>query len=158
MSEQAQLPSYEDICRTGPPDTELDEPDAGEGYRYGPLPDYDSDCDKSLSEERPLHLLECCNTPRPRRKIPSIIVKPSPGNDFVTIHDYLSTIHPFLLALREDIPDIMYEWNQGHPTPETKLWIDHGGLTQLWVSFEVDLVWWKRNERRTSPSQVADED
>ncbi|KAF2968640.1 hypothetical protein GQX73_g4878 [Xylaria multiplex] len=115
---------------------ELEEPEAGE-YRYGPLPDYDPERDEeSLSEERPLHLLECCDTPRPRGKISTIVVKPSPGNEFVTIHDYLSTLHPFLLASREDILNIANMWDQGDRPAEAKLMVNHNSLRSLRISLE----------------------
>ncbi|KAI1164865.1 hypothetical protein F5B18DRAFT_613720 [Nemania serpens] len=144
---------------TDPPDPEFDEPDAGEGYRFGPLPDCDPDGDwESLSEERPLHLLECCHTPRPRGIKTSIVVKPSPGNEFVTIHDYLSTVHAFLLASREDILTSMYVLDPGGRPAEPKLMVDYNGLSAVMILHEEeDAVRW-RSERRQRPSHLADDD
>ncbi|KAI0486858.1 hypothetical protein F4859DRAFT_510642 [Xylaria cf. heliscus] len=122
---------------TDPPGPKFKEPDAGEGYRYGPLPDYNPDCDEeSLSEEQPQHLLECCNTLRPRGTISTIVVKPSPGNELVTTHDYLSTVHPFLLASREDILHIINIWDQGDRPAETGLLVNHDVLNDLMISLE----------------------
>jgi hypothetical protein len=37
------------------------------------------------------YLLICCNQERPTGKAVKLVVKPSAGNEFVTIHDYLSS-------------------------------------------------------------------
>lgn len=49
------------------------------------------------------HLLMCCGEKRPRGKAVSVAVKPAASHGFVTIHDYLSAVHPWLMSLREDI-------------------------------------------------------
>ncbi|PQE28395.1 domain containing protein [Rutstroemia sp. NJR-2017a BBW] len=46
-------------------------------------------------------LVKCCGQDRPLRKqgIKLLVA----GNQFVTIHDYISAVHPWLMSLREDI-------------------------------------------------------
>jgi hypothetical protein len=67
------------------------------------------------------YLVRCCDEDRPpnRENIPTLVVKPSAGNEFVTVHDYvtgkprllhlatfliiISAVHPWLISEREDI-------------------------------------------------------
>ncbi|KAL6895284.1 hypothetical protein HDV57DRAFT_3182 [Trichoderma longibrachiatum] len=49
-------------------------------------------------------LIRCCGDDRPLRKRGlKIKVTPSAGNDFVTVRDYVSAVHPWLMGLRGDI-------------------------------------------------------
>ena len=52
-----------------------------------------------------MHLLKCCGIDRPRGKAAKLVVKPdaSSGRNFVTIHDCVSAVHPWLMERREDI-------------------------------------------------------
>ncbi|KAI1181460.1 hypothetical protein F5B17DRAFT_436772 [Nemania serpens] len=138
-----------------PPDPQLDEPYVCEGYRYGPLLDYDPD----LDGESRLHLLECCGMLRPRGVVSSIVVKPSPGNEFVTIHDYLTTVHAFLLASRDDILAAMSACEPEILPAETKLMVNHNMLDCLMILLEEEnsAEWWNCF-RRTRPSNLVDDD
>lgn len=70
---------------------------AGEA-QFGELSDYDEDED----EEGPVHLIKCCTTVRPRGKKTSVVVKSSEGgNSAVTIRDYVSTVHPWLMSMHK---------------------------------------------------------
>lgn len=69
--------------------------------RFGELPDYDPD-----EDEEPPHLLKCCTTVRPRGKKTSVVVEPHStrdGSRYVTIQDYVATVHPWLMSMHEDI-------------------------------------------------------
>ncbi|EHK39365.1 hypothetical protein TRIATDRAFT_288158 [Trichoderma atroviride IMI 206040] len=49
-------------------------------------------------------LIRCCENDRPLRKGGlKIKVTSSAGNNFVTVHDYVSAVHPWLMGLRGDI-------------------------------------------------------
>lgn len=56
-----------------------------------------------------LQLLRCCGTERPVGKDVSIVVRPGKaadkddGGEFVTVQDYVSTVHPWLMSLRGEI-------------------------------------------------------
>lgn len=82
------------------------EPDSyneSEDLQYGDLPDYDPEKD-----EAPPHLLVCCGTDRPRKKSGGVLVTASPsGPGFITVHDYITTVHPWLMRNRDDILDAM---------------------------------------------------
>jgi hypothetical protein len=46
----------------------------------------------------------CCGAKRPRGKAVKLVVKPTmSGNEFVTVHDYLSAVPPWLMSARGDI-------------------------------------------------------
>ncbi|ODA82689.1 hypothetical protein RJ55_01197 [Drechmeria coniospora] len=49
-------------------------------------------------------LIRCCGQDRPlRTRGQKLQVTPSAGKDFVSIHDYVCAVHPWLMGLREDI-------------------------------------------------------
>lgn len=71
-----------------------------EGSTWGPLPDYDSEEDGPDNKD---HLLTCCGSERPRKKDYSITIVPKTnGQGFLTVHDYFSAMHPWLMSLREE--------------------------------------------------------
>ncbi|KAG4416310.1 hypothetical protein IFR04_010529 [Cadophora malorum] len=88
------------------------------------------------------HLLECCGTQRPLGKAVSVLVEASSEFGFVTVHDYFSTVHPWLMSLHDEI-------REAHPM----LLIDDEPLpvgTELLVEFrQPDKLWielkWDRN-------------
>lgn len=82
------------------------------GVKYGVLEDYDPDEDS----EREEHLLMCCGEARPRKKAGIVVTAAASGKGFVTVHDYLSTIHPWLMTLREDIVKAGNVWDDGFGT------------------------------------------
>jgi hypothetical protein len=68
------------------------------GAHSGPLPDFDSDED----EGGPEHLLHCCGADRPpKHRNFSLTVSATAG--FLTVHDYVSAVLPWLMGLREKI-------------------------------------------------------
>lgn len=84
-----------------------------EDLQYGDLPDYDPEKD-----EDPPHLLVCCGTDRPRNKSGGVLVTASQsGPGFVTVHDYITTVHLWLMRNRDDILDAM-DRAEDLPNPE----------------------------------------
>ncbi|KAH0499711.1 hypothetical protein TgHK011_006886 [Trichoderma gracile] len=68
---------------------------------YADEPKEDGSWEKDSDTE---FLIRCCGDDRPLRKRGlKIKVIPSAGNDFVTVRDYVSTVHPWLMSLRGDI-------------------------------------------------------
>ncbi|KAL2020071.1 hypothetical protein VTK56DRAFT_8875 [Thermocarpiscus australiensis] len=86
---------------------------------YGPLPGVD---EAELRGGK--HLLVCCGLKRPWGRETQLVVKAT-GN-FVTIHDFISTVHPYLMARRGDIIETM-NLDPGRTRkpfgPETKLMV-----------------------------------
>ncbi|KAI1778392.1 hypothetical protein F4818DRAFT_405927 [Hypoxylon cercidicola] len=117
---------------------------------YGELPDYNEEEDEEEDEDEegePGHLLMCCTSPRPRGKTGGMVVKPTTG-DFVTVHDYLSTLHPWLLSKRDDvlISKGMYD---DKPLPqETKLMVNCGWGDSLNICEQAEWIEFKQQVAR----------
>jgi hypothetical protein len=81
------------------------EEESAEGVRWGELPDYDEEEDEEGEGDGAAggHLLTCCGEERPRGKAVSVMVEAAASHGFVTVHDYVSTVHPWLMSMREDI-------------------------------------------------------
>lgn len=121
------------------------DPDA----QWGDLPDYDPASD----EDGPRHLLRCCGTQRPRGKAVAVVVRPAVG-PFVTIHDYLSTVHPLLLSSRADLLNAMGDVMENEPLPaETKLMVDYCVPQHLFMCEQDD--WIKEVSRPPNPLLVS---
>lgn len=75
---------------------------------FGKLPDKElyellgseSSGDDEDDEDGETELLRCCNTDRPKKAQPLVV---NASDTYVTVHDYLSALHPWLMGLREDI-------------------------------------------------------
>lgn len=100
--------------------------EAQEGRRYGDLSDYDPNGDSDREE----HLLGYCGEPRPRKKNVKILVKAASGT-FVTVHDYLSTVHPWLMGLKEDITKAENVWGIGDVSD---MMVNCNGLARLMIT------------------------
>ncbi|KAH8170111.1 hypothetical protein LIA77_10655 [Sarocladium implicatum] len=78
---------------------------------YGDLDDEDRPYAKEPNEDGSWEvdsdtefLARCCGEDRPLRKMAlTIEVTPSADNSFVTVRDYVSVVHPWLVGVREDI-------------------------------------------------------
>ncbi|KAL0934082.1 uncharacterized protein CTRU02_210881 [Colletotrichum truncatum] len=86
--------------------SEPDAPDAFPEAQWGKLSGSHGDEDEDEDDEP--QLLRCCKQDRPRSKNAKLTIKPSKpwdGQDsgFVTVHDYVSAVHPWLVRLRNDI-------------------------------------------------------
>ncbi|KAF5526494.1 hypothetical protein CGCA056_v002950 [Colletotrichum aenigma] len=76
---------------------------------YGELLDdlhYESECSSSEGAEEDdngdeVELLRCCDTDQPKRALPLVIE--ASNTESITIHDYVSALHPWLIGLRQDI-------------------------------------------------------
>ncbi|KAJ9129620.1 hypothetical protein NKR23_g12498 [Pleurostoma richardsiae] len=88
---------------------EHSEPDAPDGFpdaKWGKLSGSGGGDDDDDDDEP--QLLRCCKQDRPRGKNAKLTIKPSKAWDgqdggFVTVHDYVSALHPWLVRLRGDI-------------------------------------------------------
>jgi hypothetical protein len=99
--------------------------------RIGELPDFDPEKD----EEGPKHLLRCCESERPRGKDVTIEVKAGlhSEEDFTTIHDYVSTVHPWLFNLKKDILGATSLFDDDPLPLETELMVTFGTPHMLLV-------------------------
>ncbi|KAK1590376.1 uncharacterized protein LY79DRAFT_555156 [Colletotrichum navitas] len=98
------------------------EPANPEYVTYGDLSDKDRPYaaepkeDGSWEEDSDTEfLVRCCGQDRPLRKRgQKLVVTPAAGGHFVTIHDYVSAVHPWLMALR---PEILLAKTVAQPEP-----------------------------------------
>ncbi|KAM7212417.1 LysM domain containing protein [Rhypophila decipiens] len=61
----------------------------------------DGDWEKDSDTE---FLIRCCGTDRPvRQRRRKTVITPSEGKDFVTVRDYVSSVHTWLMSLRDDL-------------------------------------------------------
>jgi hypothetical protein len=84
-----------DQCWDGP--EEGWEPDP-EIVRYGTIPGEELEYEDSPGCE---HLMRCCGMDRPRDKAARLEVQAT--GEFLTVHEFVSAVHPWLMGLREDI-------------------------------------------------------
>ncbi|KAK3325051.1 hypothetical protein B0H66DRAFT_615498 [Apodospora peruviana] len=78
---------------------------------YGDLDDEDRPYANEMKEDGSWEedsetefLTRCCGQDRPLRKRgQKLRVTPASGNNFVTVHDWVSAVHPWLMGLRSDI-------------------------------------------------------
>lgn len=84
----------------------------GGNTRFGPLPDVDpenedDDAWPEVDGEGSGHLLVCCGSERPRKtetKFQFVVTAKGAGPDgFLTVHDYLEQVHPWLMGLKGEI-------------------------------------------------------
>ncbi|OBT65800.1 hypothetical protein VE03_03314 [Pseudogymnoascus sp. 23342-1-I1] len=86
-------------------------------------------------------LMRCCDQDRPLRKAAKLLVKPSAGNDFVTVHDYVSAVHPWLMSLREDILKAMTNFLGYPPSLPTEFMVSKGP-DMLWIEDKERWLQW----------------
>ncbi|KAK3946242.1 hypothetical protein QBC46DRAFT_444392 [Diplogelasinospora grovesii] len=93
-------------------------------------------------------LLMCCGKERPRDfTAVTLTVNAKQDMGFVTVHDYVSTVHPWLVSLREDLLRAMGDLLDGIPLPaDTKLMVFYAGPKSLTVLEEKD--WFRMMKRR----------
>ncbi|KAF9876998.1 hypothetical protein CkaCkLH20_05264 [Colletotrichum karsti] len=85
----------------------------------------DDEDEESDQEEDRRELLRCCGTDRPV-KANSLIFKPSDtSKGYVTVHDYISAVHPWLMGLREEIIQADNVWGDRKPKDYERLVVEY---------------------------------
>ncbi|OBT78077.1 hypothetical protein VF21_03132 [Pseudogymnoascus sp. 05NY08] len=118
--------------------------EGGEGEpsaRYGRLPYLGLEDEEREEEEEGdedydpnVQLLMCCGEIRPHGKDVKLVVKPATGGEgFVTVHDYVSALHPWLMNMKEDIVKAKGVLGQ-HVPPVTELLVDCAPLENVVIN------------------------
>lgn len=113
---------------------------------YGPLPDPVKAEAAGLDGDK--QLLVCCGLKRPWERGTEFLVKAT--GPYVTVHDFVSVVHPYLMARRDDILDSMnLDWGRTRKPflPETRLMVQWIGSRGLDVVDEAE--WMERHTRQT---------
>ena len=123
---------------------------------YGPLP-REAAYEDGTVDPGDEHLLVCCGQKRPLGKeAKGVVVKPTAGEGpgFVTIHDFISTVHPYLMVRRDEVLAAMSEdpGRTGAPfSSETRLFVIWYSAPYVDVLDEAD--WTRSRKRRPGPGK-----
>ncbi|KAK5659441.1 hypothetical protein OQA88_642 [Cercophora sp. LCS_1] len=104
--------------------------------RLGPRPG-----DETL--DAPIYVLECCGQKRPWSQDTQL--KVVAAGAFVTIHEYVSAVHPWLMGMRDTLLDVLGKMDGKPPWPtETKLTVLYLGPGPLRIGHEDEWAGWHR--------------
>lgn len=99
----------------------------------------DADADASDDEDG-LILLRCCGTSRPNMYTPLVVRPPSSSErQYITVHDYVSAVHPWLVAQWNDILSARNVCEGRPPSADTKLAVNYHEPGHLMIN---DLEHW----------------
>jgi len=101
------------------------------------------------SEDDP-DLQSCCGEPRPPPPPPPLIIRPTGDRDYLTVHDYVSAVHPWIMERRGDILAAMDVWDGPLP-PQTRLVMSYGSPDNGSIEEEERYIESKRFMRDRGP-------
>jgi hypothetical protein len=115
-----------------PPDSDTSIEFAGGGNGVWQVrADWDPETDEDEDEGEKYDLVKCCGEMPPRDKNASLTVLPAKdGQGFVTLHDYLAAVHPWLMSLRGDIIGALITTYDNPIEPDTLLKVNPGSLIE----------------------------
>ncbi|KAK1563974.1 uncharacterized protein LY79DRAFT_645124 [Colletotrichum navitas] len=86
---------------------------------------------------------------QPRAK--DVQLEVTTSGEFLTIHDYVSAVHPWLIGLRERIIDTLHRYGVNGPwRPEAKLLVRQFGFRPIDIGRE-DMDWWVLRHQKPRP-------
>ncbi len=112
--------------------------------RRGPRPD-----DETF--EPNIYLLECCGEKQPWAY--DTYLQVAAQGEFLTVHEYVSAVHPWLMAMRDTLLDVLGNL-EGQPKwpPETKLAVLGLWPGSLRIGHEDKWAWWHRKPPMPRPA------
>jgi hypothetical protein len=120
--------------------------------REGPRPD-----DETF--EPNIYLLECCGQKRPWSYDKQLQV--TAQGDFLTVHEFVSAVHPWLMAMRDTILEALRYIN-GTAPPEAELTVLRFGCGPVRIGHEDKWAWWHKRPLppvvHSETSQVSPEE
>jgi hypothetical protein len=120
-----------------------------QGYprRLGPRPD-----DETFDPK--IYVLECCGQKRPWSY--DTYLQVAAQGEFLTVHEYVSAVHPWLMAMRDTLLDALGKTNyQPKWPPETKLAVVDLGPGPLRIDHEDGWASW--HEKPPLPRPASDQ-
>lgn len=112
--------------------------------RLGPRPG-----DETL--DPPIYLLECCGQKRPWARDTQLHV--AARGEFLTVHEYVSAVHPWLMAMRDTLLDVLGKMDgTAKWPPETKLAVLYLGPGPLRIGHEDKWAWWHKRPPVVRPA------
>ncbi len=85
-------------------------------------------------DDGPGELLRCCGEERPQAPPPLVVT--ATDKEYVTVHDYVSTVHAWLMEHFDNISSAVNVWDDGEAPPGQKLYVHVSNLRALSVSDE----------------------
>ncbi|KAK4033537.1 hypothetical protein C8A01DRAFT_49915 [Parachaetomium inaequale] len=98
-----------------------------------------------------IYLLECCGQKRPWAYDTQLQV--TAQGEFLTVHEYVSAVHPWLMAMRDTLLDVLDKMD-GIPPPETKLAVLYLGPGPLRIGHEDKWAWWHKRPPVVRPATI----
>jgi hypothetical protein len=124
------------LCCEGPVNGEY-------SRRLGPRPD----------DETPdprMYLVECCGQKRPWSY--DTYLQVAAQGEFLTVHEYVSAVHPWLMAMRDTLLEALGKKDDNPKwPPETKLAVMHLWPDSLDIGHEDKWAYWHRKPRVVGP-------
>ncbi len=122
--------------------------------RRGPCPG-----DETLDPH--IYLLECCGQKRPWARDTQLQI--AAQGEFLTVHEYVSAVHPWLMTMRDTLLDVLVKMDFGpgpKGVPETKLTVLYMGPGPLRIGHEDRWAWWHRRPTVFRPpgEQLSEEE
>ncbi|KAG4444403.1 hypothetical protein IFR05_000168 [Cadophora sp. M221] len=112
-----------------------DADDNGPDVEWRAFPDWDPDFD-----EGEMQLVKCCGESRPRVKQASLTVTPArDGLGYVTIHDYLSVVHPWLVSLQGELKAALTTLYDQPLEPDVQLSVNSTTLDDVTIETELNM-------------------
>jgi hypothetical protein len=109
--------------------------DYGPNFEWQSFPDWDPEVD-----EGEMQLVKSCGELRPRNKKASLTVTPARGGQgFVTLHDYLFAVHPWLMSLRRELIAALSAMHDTSLAPDTQLRVNSAALDTLTIETELNM-------------------
>lgn len=98
---------------------------------FGELPEFSGLQPEDDDDDEGPHLLRCCGTDRPVGARPMVIWPLDATKDYVTVHDYISALHPWLMGLRGDFARADNVWDDRKPADYERLVVDYSEPAHL---------------------------
>lgn len=120
--------------------------------KFGTLVDFDPDSDEEEVEEGKGHMLRCCGGDRPRK--PGVSLSVYATGEFLTVHDYVSAVHPWLMDLREKILQASGDIQDHIPLPSVTRLIVGSLSSPDFLTIDEEEQWQKRFSKKAMAKQA----
>lgn len=121
--------------------------DRWEEYHEHADPDDDGCTFAEDDGDGPGELLECCNEKRPVALKPIVVT--ATNRDFVTIHDYVTTVHAWLMENYALISAVVNVWDNGNAPPGQKIYAKINDVENLTI---MDNLMWDATAEIRAPA------
>ncbi|KAH6870944.1 hypothetical protein B0T10DRAFT_501024 [Thelonectria olida] len=105
----------------------------------------DPNCVYELVEGE-MHLVQCCGEDEPTNLAPFVVQ--ASDKPYLTIHDFVTDVHPILMGLRQNVLAVLGIWDCRPLPEETRLVVDCLVVSQLSITKEDEWIQAKRDRHR----------